>query len=545
MHTIAIYTRKSKLSDKGESLQNQATLCKEYGKLHFDTNNFIIYKDEGFSGGNADRPQFRKMIKDMKNKKFDVLICYRIDRISRNIIDFSHLVELLQQYNITFVSLKEQFDTSTPIGRAMMYIALVFAQLERETIAERIRDNMLELARTGRWLGGVTPTGFTSKPITYYDNHMNKKQMYQLVPLHEELEIVKILYEKYLVFNSLTQLESWCLENNLKTKNNKNFDRSSLKKILTNPVYAIADQQLYQYFTKLGVDIASHKNRFDGSQGVLVYNKNQEKKGQPIKMKDYVNWIVAISQHKGIISSADWIKTQELLKKNSKKAPRSGSSQIGLLTPLLVCGYCGSKLKVTYKVSKGKVLHHYYKCTLKEKSRGSLCKIQNLNGKEVEEFVINQLKEFSLVRHKLLKALHSKRSSFLELPKNQQNERDLLIKKLVNYQKKISSLTLKLAEAEGSILHKYMITEIEGLHEKITSTKKQLEALTSDEEDFPIENIKAELVKQALTDFPTQFAEADFQEKKRILQILIKDILWDGEKLHINIYDANTSDQRI
>ena len=102
---------------------------------------------------------FKRMMADSKNEKVEYIVCYRLDIISRNVSDFSSLITVLNDRNIAFVSVKEQFDTSTPMGRAMMYIASVFAQLERETIAERIRDNMLMLARTGRWLGGTSPTG--------------------------------------------------------------------------------------------------------------------------------------------------------------------------------------------------------------------------------------------------------------------------------------------------------------------------------------------------------------------------------------------------
>ncbi len=94
------------------------------------------------------------------------MVCYRLDRISRNIGDFANLIEELNELHISFISIKEQFDTSSPMGRAMMYIASVFSQLERETIAERIRDNMLELSKSGRWLGGNTPTGYTSESVS-------------------------------------------------------------------------------------------------------------------------------------------------------------------------------------------------------------------------------------------------------------------------------------------------------------------------------------------------------------------------------------------
>lgn len=105
------------------------------------------------------------MMRAAEAGRFRMLIVYRLDRISRSIGDFTALIERLAQLNVAFVSIREQFDTSTPMGRAMMYIASVFSQLERETIAERIRDNLRELAKTGRWLGGITPTGFSSEAV--------------------------------------------------------------------------------------------------------------------------------------------------------------------------------------------------------------------------------------------------------------------------------------------------------------------------------------------------------------------------------------------
>lgn len=103
------------------------------------------------------------MMEQLKEGAFQAVVVYRLDRISRNIGDFAGLIERLGELHVDFVSIKEQFDTSSPMGRAMMFISSVFSQLERETIAERIRDNMQELAKTGRWLGGTTPTGFRSK----------------------------------------------------------------------------------------------------------------------------------------------------------------------------------------------------------------------------------------------------------------------------------------------------------------------------------------------------------------------------------------------
>ena len=188
----AIYSRKSKFTGKGDSIENQIQLCMDYSKS-IGIKEFLVYEDEGFSGGNIDRPQFKKMMQDAKDKKFDCLVCYRLDRISRNVSDFSTLIEKLNKLEISFISIKEQFDTSTPMGRAMMFISSVFAQLERETIAERIKDNMYELARSGRWLGGKTPHGFTSKKISFLDENLKERSMYQLEVNDEQMEIVKLI----------------------------------------------------------------------------------------------------------------------------------------------------------------------------------------------------------------------------------------------------------------------------------------------------------------------------------------------------------------
>lgn len=161
-----IYSRKSIYTGKGESIENQIELCRSYisSKYPCDPDPHIkIYEDEGFSGKNTERPQFQKMLCDIQLDPPDFIVCYRLDRISRSVSDFSTFIEKLNRLGISFLCIKEEFDTSRPMGKAMMYIASVFSQLERETIAERVRDNMLLLARSGHWLGGTPPTGYTSK----------------------------------------------------------------------------------------------------------------------------------------------------------------------------------------------------------------------------------------------------------------------------------------------------------------------------------------------------------------------------------------------
>ena len=118
---IAIYSRKSKFTGKGESIGNQIELCRTYIRANYGdeyAENAVVYEDEGFSGGNLNRPDFKKMMKAAHERQFQAIVVYRLDRISRNISDFSHLIEELGQLDIAFVSIKEQFDTGTPMGRA-------------------------------------------------------------------------------------------------------------------------------------------------------------------------------------------------------------------------------------------------------------------------------------------------------------------------------------------------------------------------------------------------------------------------------------------
>lgn len=522
MYTVAIYSRKSKLSEKGESIQNQIDLCKDYANRYFNVSHFIIYEDEGYSGGNINRPKFKLLIEDAKRKIFNVLVCYRLDRISRNISDFSNTMELLNEHNISFISVKEQFDTSTPMGRAMMYIASVFAQLERETIAERIKDNMLSLARSGRWLGGQTPTGFKSEAITYYDQDMNKKKMYKLSPIKIELDLVKELYFKFLELKSLTKLENWTIKNHIKTKNNNNFDKSSIKLILTNPVYAVADELLYDYFNKNNCDVASPKSDFDGIHAVITYNKNDR-----INKND---WIIAIGKHQGIILSKNWIKVQNLLKENSIKAPRLHTGSIGLITPFLICKNCGSKMRIsTYKRNNG--TYYYYRCLIKERSCRVKCDVDNLSGAIADELILDKIKNIPIRQNILYdKLLYNLKN--INILSNE-NKKHTLEKELKTFENAITNLTIQLSQNQNSNAAKYIVSQIEEFDEKINTLRRELESIsqyskfTSSEEDSINSCIKL------LNNFHSNVYNLSFEEKKLFLRSFIKNITWDGKKLEV------------
>ncbi|RII34776.1 recombinase family protein [Clostridium chromiireducens] len=534
---VAIYSRKSKFTGKGESIENQVQMCKDYllsQNRNDETYEFWVYEDEGFSGGNTNRPEFQRLMNDAALKKFSMLICYRLDRISRNVADFSSTLETLQRYDIDFVSIREQFDTSSPMGRAMIYIASVFAQLERETIAERVRDNMLELAKSGRWLGGTPPLGYKSTPVTYYDENMTEHSMARLSIDTEELEIVKLIYSKYLELKSLSALETYLLENYYKTRNGSNFRKSTLKSILTNPVYAKSSEEIFDYLISQGMTLCGEP---DNIHGLLTYNKLKtlySKEGNHSReFRNTSDWIVAVSKHEGIIDSENWLKVQKIYAGNSDKFIVSARSHNALLTGILKCEKCGSPMRIMHgPVSKksGTKLY-YYACTLKKDSKGSRC--ENPNGKvdQIDPIIINAIKDLGKNKEAFIKDLIDKNRQIKKeaVKGNLENNLNILIK-----QKKdqIDNLLNQLSLAPD--LKDIIIPKIKVLKDELELLSKDFNESYNKIEEITIEELSLSFIKSLLEKFSIIDA-LTHNEIKELIRGLMKSITWDGVTYNLKI----------
>ncbi|SDW30885.1 site-specific DNA recombinase [Tepidimicrobium xylanilyticum] len=542
MMKIAIYSRKSKFTGKGESIDNQIEMCKEYANKHFNNiEEFIIYEDEGFSGGNIDRPQFKLMMKDAKSKKFNVLVCYRLDRISRNIADFSSLIEELQKNDISFVSIREQFDTSTPMGRAMMYIASVFAQLERETIAERIRDNMLQLAKTGRWLGGITPTGFDSEEMIFIDSSGKEKKLFKLSPIKEEIKIVKLIYKKFLELDSLTQLETFCIQNNIKTKNGINYSRFALRNILTNPVYATADEDTYNYFIDNGYEVYSDESKFNGTKGIMAYNKTIQRKNTSNKLRDPSEWIIAVGKHPGIIKGKEWVKVQNMIERNRSKSFRKVKNSESLLSGILRCGNCGSFMRPKLgRVNKDGIQVFYYICELKEKSKREKCNMKNVKGNDLDQLVIDEIKKLSYEGSSLSKKIEKDRINIIST-KNTLNAEIRDIKtKIENNQKAIANLVNTLADGQESNASKYIIEQINELDEENSRLKEKLLELEEKAESNNLKEDNIEIINDVIAKFADMIDNANVIQKRNLIRSVVDKITWNGENIDIVMFGADS-----
>lgn len=235
----AIYFRKS--TEKGlelefNSLHNQEESCRNYilsqsfqGWEHYKT-----YTDGGISGGTMERPALKQMLDDIANGLIQVVVVYKVDCLSRSIMDFHNMMREFEKHNCNFVSITQAFDTSTSMGKLTLNMLLSFAQFEREVSAERVRDKIRASKAKGFWTGGMPPLGY---------DIVNKK----LVPNPTEAVTICRIFDKYNELQSLNALHQWCVENNIRNKQWRTqkdkvmggalFCPHTLNNLLRNPIY--------------------------------------------------------------------------------------------------------------------------------------------------------------------------------------------------------------------------------------------------------------------------------------------------------------------
>lgn len=516
---IAIYSRKSKYTGKGESINNQIEKCKNYLTYKNIKEKIKIYKDEGYTGYNTKRPEFQKLLKDINNNKIKMIIVYKLDRISRNVTDFCNLKELFEKNKVDFVSVTEQFDTSTPLGNAMLMISSVFAQLERDTIAERIKDNMYELAKTGRWLGGNTPLGYESKKIEIIDNN-KKRKLYILKQIPEEVETIKLLWKKLIELKGISKLESYLIKNTIKTRRGNYFSRFALINIFKNPVYVIADKNIINFFKEKGsiinIDKITNKN------GLIAYSKRIEKKGKTQIDKDVKDWIISTSYHQGIINSEDFIITWNLINKNKDKRFRKPKENESILSGIIKCKKCGSFMRPRLRKTYYKEKRNYsYLCELKEKSRKNLCDAKNIDGIKTDKIIVEEISKIKVPTHLIKKILRKK------IIKNKDSNLEKLYK---DNQIKIKNLIKKIPIIDNELIEDIQ-KEIKKLKQNNMEIKKRITIEKSKIDKKALKKISKNIIKNHIK----LFNQLNLINKKTLIRIIIEKIEIENENIYISL----------
>ena len=312
----ALYVRVStNMQIDKDSLPLQKSDLANYAKYALDIPEYEIFEDAGYSAKNTDRPRYQQMMARLRTGEFSHLIVWKIDRISRNLLDFAAMYEELKRLGVVFVSKNEQFDTSTAIGEAMLKIILIFAELERKMTSERVTAVMVSRANNGQWNGGRIPFGYAYDKVTKIFS-INEK----------EAATVRAIYDKYEETHSLLQTCKFLNENGLSTRSGIPWNPTTARTMLSNPFYI--GNYLY--------------NKHDLSKTNYRLKTNRRPESE---------WILVEDHHVPIVDRERWESVNDQLKANrrsNKDGPRTYTRvNTHIFAGLLICGKCGSQMCAT------------------------------------------------------------------------------------------------------------------------------------------------------------------------------------------------------
>jgi DNA invertase Pin-like site-specific DNA recombinase len=335
----AVYTRKSSeegLEQEFNSLHAQREACEAYVASQRSEGWALIrepYDDGGFSGGTLERPALQRLLADIEEGLVDVVVVYKIDRLSRSLMDFSKLVDVFDRAGVTFVSVTQSFNTTTSMGRLTLNILLSFAQFEREVTAERIRDKIRASRQKGMWMGGTVPLGYVVKDR-------------KLVVHESEAALVRSIFQRFLRCGSATVLARELRREGAVTKRGRPVDKGYLYKCLGNPVY-------------LGK--AVHRG--------TAYP----------------------GEHAAIIDQVLWDKVHAILAENARTRSANTRAQTPALLKGLIFGPTGAAMSPTH-TRKGNRLYRYYVSQDVLKRGPDACPVGRVPAAEIEAAVIDQLR---------------------------------------------------------------------------------------------------------------------------------------------------------
>ena len=351
---VAIYVRVSTLYqvDK-DSLPMQKKDLIAYAKLMLNTDDFVIFEDAGYSGKNTDRPKYQEMMSQMRTGTFTHLLVWKIDRISRNLLDFATMYSELKDLGVTFVSKSEQFDTSTAMGEAMLKIILVFAELERNITSERVTATMISRASNGLWNGGRVPYGYDYNPDSMEFSFNTS-----------ESPVVTIIHDKYEEIRSLVRLARWMNEQDYHTRAGNDWSPVSLLIILRSVFYC-GD---YQY--------------------------NRLKEGDRQRPKDKSEWITVEDHHPALVSREQKQRIISILDANSRlcktKNMYNSPKHTHIFATLCYCGNCGKPMGASPAAAKKDWQYSKYSCPTRRKS-ATACDGKSTSDPILGEFIFNYI----------------------------------------------------------------------------------------------------------------------------------------------------------
>jgi len=458
----AVYTRKSH-EDGLEQEFNSLDAQRDAGENYIASqklNGWQLlpnrYDDGGFSGGNMERPALKRLLADVEAGKIDIILVYKLDRLSRSLLDFMRLAEMLEKHNVSFVSVTQEINTSSSAGRMMLNILMTFAQYEREVIAERIRDKIAGAKKRGKYCGGCPVLGYDSDPET-------KK----LAINATEAELVKKIFERYCQIGSARLVAQ---ELNAQGFRNKSWETRKGKHVgggEFNPaiIYRTLNNPLY-----IG-QVTHYDKVFPGEQSP-------------------------------IISEQQWQKTQKLLNGNLVAGYSRKISMDSPFRGLLQCGHCHGSLGLTY-TQKGEQRYVYYICEKDAKRATTVCPVKRIAANDLEQLIMRQLGEIlrtpTLLAKTYFAAQEINEAEIIrlqaeqkELQKQQERLRDEILQVIQansgDHQEETRRIKIELEETNRQLADIQTGIKCQVTHENIIEMFNSLDELW--EELFPVERYR-------------------------------------------------------
>lgn len=485
----ALYARQSVDNKESISIENQLDLCRQKAIGH----NCIEYKDKGFSGKNTERPAFQKMMEDIRKGEIEAIVVYKLDRISRSVLDFSKILEELQKYNVNFISVMEAFDTTQPMGRAMIQICAVFAQLERETIQQRVTDAYYSRCKKKFYMGGRVPYGYRLEPYTIDGL---KTSRYVQVP--EEAEQVKLIYALYSdPKNSLGKIVTYLNNNGIRNRRGSMWNSSRISEMLRNPIYARADADVYSFFCKKGANINNPIEDFVGVYGCYLYKGSENTSS---KRSDLTDKELVLGPHEGLIPGDLWVKCRIRCMNNRQSALTCGGKN-SWLTGKVKCGNCGYALTIAKANTKMK---RYFVCSQKFATKGTGCHGTGgtIYATVLEDYVLDRIKG-RLYEFESLKAENVRKDNpKLNQLKIQRTDCETKIEELVTQIPKANEATMK-----------YINRTLEQLDKEIYRLNEEILKLS----DTPVDSDFS-----VITEHAEQWESLSFEDKQKVVDTLIQ-----------------------
>ena len=510
---IAIYCRVSteEQSENGYSIDEQERLLEEWCKKM----GYVIYKcysDRGISGKNIkDRPALKELLSDAKAGKFDMVISWKINRVSRKLEDVLKIVNLLEKNNITFKSYSEPFETDTPAGRMQFQMMALIGEFERGTIAQNVKMGMIAKAKSGNWCGGRV-LGYDLVPNNSPEEE--KKGKNKLKINEKEAEIVRFIFNEYSKGKGYKAITNKMNKLGYKTKKGNNFSVGSIRDILTNPVYI----------------------------GEIRYNVRQnwsEKRRRNINP----NPIRVKGKHEAIIDRELWDKVQLILESKKGKPSRIYDGEYPL-TGILRCPKCGAGMvisRTTNTLADGTRKRIAYYCCGNWKNKGtSVCNSNTIRVDKANEYVFKKIEELvsnEAMIKAVVKNINKERKDKVKPAKRLLGDIDKELEKLDKRKRKIFE-----AYEDDILTKEEFQTRKNELNEKIRILEEEKKPLLNTISEEVSEEIPYEFIKDILMNFSKILnSSVSREQQKKLLHMIISEITMNEsreiESIKLNIND--------